>query len=191
MLQTGRNRRSPSFTLHLNDIHELFSSVQNDPFHPHYRLQSGIEEIATYLKSEGRAVQLHVTLVLPPSDDNVSELQQTVQKAVERYCDVCIQHQRYEYSTRRHNVIHSLQIGLGILAGSLALATVIANTTYISDGLRNLFSNAVSIFGSVALWSPTDSFLFGLRPLAIELRTYQNIRASTFEIQYASTSSER
>ncbi|MCA0457735.1 MAG: hypothetical protein LCI00_27465 [Chloroflexi bacterium] len=180
--------RQHTFTLHLNDIHELFAPIQHDPFHPHYRMNSGLDEIASDLKSarsSGRNVKLHIVIVLPPSDVNKAELQQAAQVAIARYCEVRIQRQRLEYETRRHNVLHSLQIGLGILAASLGLATVVTNSPHLSDGVRNLLSNALSIFGSVALWSPTDAFLFGLRPLAIELRTYEVICASTFEIQFA------
>lgn len=186
-MHNGNHPRT--LTLNLNHIHELFAPVQHDPFHDHYRLNSGIEEIAAYLKSEGRAVHLHIVIVLPHSAENTADLQEATRKAVERYCDVRIQRQEREYSTRRHNVVRSLQIGLAILGGSLALATVVSNSPHLSDALRNLLSNALSIFGTVALWSPTDAFLFGLRPIAVELRTYQPIRASTFEIQFAPASS--
>lgn len=189
MLQRGRRQHTHPLTLHLNTIHELFEPVQHDPFHTHYRLVSGIDEIAAYLKSEGRDVKLHVIIMLPPNDQPSAELQQATLKAVERYCDVRIQRLRRDYATRRHNVIRSLQIGVGILAASLGLATLITNSPHISDGLRNLLSNALSIFGTVALWSPADAFLFGLRPMAVEQRTYEAIRTSTFEIQYASTTS--
>lgn len=188
MLRQESQPRQHTFTLHLNDIHELFAPIQHDPFHPHYRMNSGLDEIASVLKStrrEERNAALHIVIVLPLSDTNTAELQEATKRAIERYCDVRIQRQQREYSTRRQSVIHSLQIGLGILAASLGLATVVTNSPHISDGLRNLLSNALSIFGSVALWSPTDAFLFGLRPLAIELRTYEVIRASTFEIQFA------
>jgi len=36
----------------------------------------------------------------------------------------------------------------------------------------------------VALWSPTDAFLFGIRPLYNDFHIYEAIRDMTFDIQY-------
>jgi hypothetical protein len=71
-----------------------------------------------------------------------------------------------------------------ILGLSLALAAAVTRAEGMADWLRTLLSNSISIFGSVALWSPTDAFLFGMRPLYDDVRICKAIRDMTFEIQY-------
>ena len=78
----------------------------------------------------------------------------------------------------------NLLLGLG-----LGLAAAISTTELISPWLRNLLSNSISILGTVALWSPVDNFLFGLSPLARDVKIYQAIEKMTFDIQFKPDSS--
>ena len=56
---------------------------------------------------------------------------------------------------------------------------------YVSTRRLTIFGGELLlIFGSVALWSPTDAFLFGMRPLYDDVRICKAIRDMTFEIQY-------
>ena len=88
-----------------------------------------------------------------------------------------------DLAARRRRTWRNLGVGLLILAVSLALGAGITSLDFLSAGLRALLSNAVSILGTVALWTPVDAWLFGLRPLQSTIRVYTAIRNATVEIR--------
>jgi hypothetical protein len=182
----GRGGRSTthSITLKLNDLHDLFSPPRLNPFRDDYLPLNGVDQIALQLRKARLRDGLHVTFVLPAPVDHEDELKAEVQTAIKRYCDTRLEYLLYDLKARQLAVIRSLEIGLAILAGSLALGAAITRSETMSEAIRTLLSNAVSIFGSVALWSPADAFLFGIRPMYHDVSNYRAIRDMTFGIEY-------
>ncbi|MBK8026672.1 MAG: hypothetical protein IPK19_36130 [Chloroflexi bacterium] len=107
-----------------------------------------------------------------------------MQEAIERYCDVMIGISRTALEARRHTIRRNLRIGVLILAISLGVGAGLANAEFLSPGLRGLLANAVSILGTVALWTPVDNLLFGLPPLARAVRIYEAIKALAIELRF-------
>ena len=179
------SKKLPHFVaLRLNDIHDLFALPRHNAFQDNYLPLSGIDQIALQLKMAHLRQGIHVTFILPASTDPIPDLKTDIQAAVKRYCDTRINNLMFELKAQQLRVVRSLQVGVIILGVSLALAAAISRTESIVDWLRMLLSNSISIFGSVALWSPTDAFLFGLRPLYNDMYIYHSIREMSFEIQY-------
>ena len=179
------SKKLPHFVaLRLNDIHDLFALPRHNAFQDNYLPLSGIDQIALQLKMAHLREGVHVTFILPAGIDQTTDSQADIQAAVKRYCNTRLDHLMFELKARQLRVIRSLQVGVIILGISLALAAAISRTEGIVDWLRTLLSNSISIFGSVALWSPADAFLFSLRPLYNDIEIYFAIRDMTFDIQY-------
>lgn len=187
--QPTRERRSAKdlpheVTLRLHDIHDLFALPRHNAFHENYLPLSGVDQIALQLKYARLRNGVHVTLILPEGTNQEPNLHAEVQTAIHRYCNTRIHNLMYELKARQLTVIRSLQVGVMVLGISLALAAAVSRTEFLVDWLRNLLSNSISIFGTVALWTPADAFLFGMRPLYNDIHICQAIAEMTFDIQY-------
>ena len=181
----GQNVKGPaSVTLRLNDIHDLFALPRHNAFQDNYLPLSGVDQIALQLRYARLRKGLHVTFILPESADQDPNLHTEIQAALQRYCNVRLDNLLVELKARRLTVVRSLQVGVLILGVCLAVAAAISRTEGIVDWLRTLLSNSISIFGSVALWSPADAFLFSMNPMYKDFEIYRAIREMTFDIQY-------
>lgn len=184
-LQRRNNHAPPQeVTQRLDSIHDLFALPRHNPFHENYLPLSGIDQLALRLKYARLNNGVHVTFELPPDAAPAAPSHDEVHAALQRYCDARLGNLLLELKARKLTVVRSLQIGVIILGISLGLAAAISNMEFFAPWLRTLLSNSISIFGSVALWSPADGFLFGMRPLYTDIRIYRAIRDMTFDIQY-------
>ena len=180
-----QNGKGPtSVTLRLNHIHDLFAMPRHNAFQDNYLPLAGIDQIALQLRYARLRNGLHVTFILPTSDDEGTDLHAEIQAALQRYCNVRLDNLLIDLMTRRLTVVRSLQVGVLILGICLALAATISRAEGIVEWLRTLLSNSVSIFGSVALWSPADAFLFSMRPMYNGIEICSAVREMTFDIQY-------
>lgn len=178
-----------SLTVKLNTPQHLFEPSQQDAFQADYYPDSGIDQIVLCLQSGRLNDDLHVTFLLPASEKANVHLNAGIDAALKRYCAVQIQKRSALFHSQRQSVVRRLLIGLLLLGLGLGLAAAISTTELISPWLRNLLSNSISILGTVALWSPVDNFLFGLSPLARDVKIYQAIEKMTFDIQFKPDSS--
>ncbi|MEO8607843.1 MAG: hypothetical protein ABI690_08185 [Chloroflexota bacterium] len=143
-------------TLELNTLQELLIAPQKDPFQPHFRLISGIEEVVQVLRTKPAGQPVEITLALPAGTSITPETEAQFYKTVAHYCSAQMKQNRMELAIKRSGAWRGFRVGLLILGASLGIASVISNTTFLADWLKNFLTNAVSLFGTVALWSPTD-----------------------------------
>jgi hypothetical protein len=174
-----------SISIQLRRIEDLFTVPAVDPFDAGYQTAAGIEQIAARLAVMRLRRGLNITVGLPASAPRTEGLTSSAQAAIQRYCDATLADRQLELATRRRRTWRNLGVGLLILAVSLGLGAGITRLDFLSAGLRALLSNAVSILGTVALWTPVDAWLFGLRPLQSTIRVYTAIRNASVEIRYA------
>lgn len=171
--------------LRLNDIHDLFALPRHNPFQENYLPLSGVDQIVQQLKIADRLRHgLHVTFILPDTADRDPAIYLETQKALKRYCNIRLDSVLIELKARQHKAVNGLQAGMAILGLSLAIGAAVNHADGMAEWIRVLLSNSLTIFGSVALWSPTDTFLFGIRPLYAEIQIYYHIRDMTFDIEY-------
>ena len=183
-MTTDKDARQ-SISIQLRRIEDLFSIPAVDPFDPGYQTASGIEQIAARLGVMRLRRGLNITVGLPASAARPEGLNAAAQAAIQRYCDATLADRQLDLAARRRRTWRNLGVGLLILAASLGLGAGITSLDFLNPGLRALLSNAVSILGTVALWTPVDAWLFGLRPLQSSIRVYTAIRNATLDIQPA------
>jgi len=156
----------------------------NDPYQPGFHTQSGMERLAQAISQQHVRGESKVIFTLPASSAQPEKSLTDVQAAVRRYAEVIESQAQIEVSSRRRSIMQNIWLGILILGLSLTLGASLTTTELFSPNMRNLLANTVSILGTVALWSPVDALLFGLRPLHKTRRTMQTIRAATIELQY-------
>ena len=171
-----------SIRLELNDIHDLLVAPQNDPFQANFRSMSGIEEVVQILRSKPQNQPVAITLVLPTGTSIIPEMETQLHNALIRYCSAHIKQNRLELEAKRHAAWRQFRFGLLFLGVSLGLASAITNSTFLADWLKVLLSNAVTLFGTVALWSPTDALLFSWYPALKRIRIYTALQDAKFNI---------
>jgi len=175
---------STKLTIPLQRLDDLFSTPVNDPYMPGYHIQSGIEQLITAVEHQNLRGEIQVVFVLPASGPRTEKTTADVQSAIRRYTEAILARSQMEALARRRSTWQNIGMGIVVLAVSLTLGATLTNAEFLSPGMRNLLANTVSILGTVALWSPVDALLFGLRPLRKTQRTMQTIRAATIELQY-------
>jgi hypothetical protein len=173
-------------TLELNSLEELLVISQRDPFKPGFRQMSGIDEIVELLRSKPQHQPVEITLVLPAGTSVTLEIENQLHNAVAQYCSVQIKRDRLELEAKRIVSWRQFRVGLLFLGVSLGIASVISHTDFLADWLKNFLTNAVSLFGTVALWSPTDALLFSWYPALNRMRIYQAIQDTKFNIRVGS-----
>jgi hypothetical protein len=174
-------------TLELNSLQELLVVSQRDPFKPNFRLMSGIEEVVEILRTKPPSQPVEITLVLPARTSITPEAEKQLYNALVHYCNAQMKQNRMELAIKRSGAWRGFRVGLLILGASLGIASVISNTTFLADWLKNFLTNAVSLFGTVALWSPTDALLFSWYPALKRMRIYQTLQDVKFKIRVASS----
>lgn len=173
-------------TLELNSLEELLVVSQRDPFKPGFRQISGIDEIVEVLRAKPQYQPIEITLVLPAGTSVTPEMDTKLHNAVAQFCSVQIKRDRVELEAKRMVSWRQFRVGLLFLAASLGIASVISHSPLLADWLKNFLTNAVSVFGTVALWSPTDALLFSWYPALKRMRIYQTIQDTKFHIRAVS-----
>ena len=171
-----------SISIELRRIEDLFSASVVDPFHPDYQIASGMDQIAARLGVMRLRRELNIRICLPASAPRPDDLDTAVRGAITRYCDAAISAARAGLAARRRAIQRHLGVGVLILGISLALGAGVSNLQFLSAGIRTLLSNAISILGTVALWSPIDAWLFGLGPFHTSIRIHTAIRNAAVEV---------
>lgn len=179
------DRESPiTLTIRLNRIEDWFTAPPADPFQPGYHTLAGIDQIAAVMAGRRSKNGVQVTFVLPESVSQSGKSKADVQAAIERYCDVRIGLAQTELDARYRAIQRNIRVGLLLLALSLAAGSAITSADFIPERLGFLLSNAISILGTVALWTPVDALLFGLRSLRKSIGVYCAIKGMSFDLRY-------
>ena len=169
--------------LHLKNIKNLFLDPELDPFE-NERLQiSGAEEAANCLrtkKRKKRQVRLNIFL---PAEQVDSDLQRETADALSRYCDFKITQNQRQLEIERTEGRRAVMIGLIFAALCLLMVTVVYFLGPLSDTLFMIFGGIFTILIWMAIWNPGETFLYGLQPYKLEIRTHQALKDAEIVIK--------
>lgn len=148
--------------LHLDEPGELFDVPPVNPFHPHGRTVTGIDEVVDHLRTRRlrRVPRSTVTLVLP--DEHLTDDVATrVRLAVDQHCTAMIARARLRKQIIRYDATSKLGSELLVIPiVALALALVLALVPALPAGVVAVFTPVLTITIWVAIWNPVDSLLF-------------------------------
>jgi hypothetical protein len=159
--------------IHLDNIHDLFTTPTGDPFSAKVRFVSGIEFIKSEFKPQllRREARTRLTIFLPKADIE-SDLADKTRNALTRYCRFKIQQNKNVVVALQRDALKSLLIGIFVLTSGLFL---VDEATFLPRFFSTLISYGLDIAFWVLLWRPVDFFLFELSAYRRESKIYQHI----------------
>jgi hypothetical protein len=162
-------------TLHLNDIHDLFTAPAVDHYSNKANFDSGIELIKSELKSQSwRSEARGKIRIFLPKENIEPDLAGKTTEALKRYCQFKIWQNKQTMIPLRRDALRALLIGILFLLGGLYFSQVL-NTLLGFSFISSLLTYGFDIAFWVVLWRPVDFFLFDLWPYRREDRMYKHI----------------
>ncbi len=169
----GKEAGTSELVLVLSDPEHLFNAL---PVNPESRSDaealgvSGVEHLFNQLHFDGRRQRAQtLTLILPPDKVPAALVDQTT-RALHRYAELKIQHERRELRNTYRVGWRSAGVALVLLAICLGLSSFFGSefTEGMGPLVRKTLENGFEIIGWVLLWRPIE--VLGFNPLAIRFR---------------------
>ena len=160
--------------LHLNDLRQLFNSLDPAPFRERDLDPAAEAYIVEWAREvpRGRSPALVVHLAQPPAGDGEALLGD----AVHTYFRERAQAERSRLRQLLRTGRVSLVIGLAFLAGAIALGEFIASFVA-KESWAYIVKETFVIGGWVALWRPLEIFLYDWWPIRAEAAMYDRLAA--------------
>lgn len=173
--------RSTELTVKVNDLRELFSAREFDPFGDEPEGLESIAELARlpHLVAKLSTVRLRV---LVPAETLSPQTQSAVRRALRRYCAHAVAEARRKLAAMRWVGLRTFGLGLFFFAGSLAASTAVNRALFIPEALRTLGAESLIVAGWVLLWQPLDTLVAGWWPHWEEERTFRALEAVPVEV---------
>jgi hypothetical protein len=174
-------------TMHLDNIGELFTAPEFDPFTAQSRTTSGIDDLVAHLGARRlrRKPKVKTTIILP-ADQVTPGLAQHVDAALDRYCEHATEETRRTMAISRFEGMNKLPIGLAVAFITFLIALIVI--VLLPDALRQisiLLTPIITVTVWVAIWNPVETLLYeGWSDRRI-LQVYKTIRAMEIVIQPA------
>lgn len=161
-MTTNDTGETIAFTLELDSLQELFAAPTFDPFSEHCRVESGMDEMANYLRTKSLRPPPRVTTVLVlPAGSVPTDQDGQIQRAIGRYCDLHITQATLVKRARRFEGLSKL--GTGLLALPLVAVTIAiisAVTTELPEPVLLFLTPFFTVIIWVAIWNPFDVLLY-------------------------------
>jgi len=170
------------YTLHLDDVRQLFNAPEFDPLAANPRDTSGIEWLIEELKTIPRPDSLKLTLYIP-TEQVTPELNQRLHTVVQDYCAMKIEQAILEADALRRQGLRELGYGSLFLLICLGLAVFAEQASFLPHWLGGFLLNGFTVIGWVSLWHPTEILLFDISPSRREKSRYDLISAMELEIK--------
>jgi hypothetical protein len=163
-------------TIHLDNIKDLFTEPDVDPFSKKANFLSGIELIKSEIKPSSFWVEARIrTTIFLPKESIEPSLARITKDALQKYCQFKVLQNKRAMVTLRRQALIALLLGTLFLVSGLFLSQFLEKVTFLPTFLSTLFSDGFVIAFWVILWRPIDFFLFELWPFWREDRIYKHM----------------
>jgi hypothetical protein len=164
--------------LRLNNVGQLFNTMDPSPFHERDLDHDAEEFILSWAREHAKDSDLTIRVVLRQPED--AEATRLVRESIHHYF-------AYQARIARSDLIElfregrtSLLIGLLFLATTLVLRDFIAPGPHVPDFVRE----GLTICGWVGLWKPIDVLLYRWWPLQAHGRLLKRLSACPIEVVF-------
>ncbi len=161
-------------SLHLEDIHDLFTASQFEPFCENQMTVSGMDYLCSNLKSSRLTEPIRAAIFLP-QDKIQPDLTEPLRRAISCYCHYQIERNQNELTSIRWQAIKAFQSGLIFLGVCLLISTLSETAVFLPEWTRRLVGEGFLIVGWVSLWHPAELFLFEWWPYWREIHIYKRL----------------
>jgi hypothetical protein len=189
MSAAPREAATHEVRLQLGELRQLFDSMDPAPFRERDLDPKAAEYIVDSAReaSAGAPVALLVQLGREAGGEPAAAL---LRDAVREHFGRCAEGKRRELRELFRTGRVSLAIGLGFLAGAIALAQFVGERIA-HEGYAWMVSESLIIGGWVALWRPLEIFLYDWWPLRSQARLYDRLAAMQVSLRSAAAGAEQ
>jgi hypothetical protein len=166
--------------LKLNDVSQLFNTMDPSPFHEK-DLDADAEEFILSWAREFPLNEPVVLIVYLARATDVAEAQSLIERATLHYFEYRSRLNRLEFKRLMEQGRMSLLIGLAFLTGCLFLSQSLAHMRFDSILVRE----SLTIVGWVAMWRPMEIYLYKWWPVRHEGRLYDKLSKMKVEVRVA------
>jgi len=150
------------FSLHLNDIRELFEAPEFDPFVAQSRVTSGLDDIVNSLSVRPlrNPPRIKTTLRLP-ADQITRDLPAETRAALDRYCEFNLKATRQAMAASKFEGRTKLPVGIAVAAAVVIIAVIIfwLLPDYLAK-LAVLLTPVITVIVWVSIWNPVETLLY-------------------------------
>jgi hypothetical protein len=172
------NPRNGLIELRLNNIGQLFNTMDPSPFHERDLDHDAEEFILSWAREHRKDSELSIRVVLRQPED--VESARLVRESIQHYFD-------YRSRIVRNDLVELFREGrTSLLIGLLFLATTLVLRDLITPGPRvpDFIREGLTICGWVGLWKPIDIFLYRWWPLQAHGRLLKRLSACPVEVVF-------
>jgi hypothetical protein len=160
-----------SIELKINNLHQLFNSMDPSPFHERDLDHDAEEFIVSWARESPKNVPIHLIIHLATPAE-MPDPRPLVASSLRHYFDYRAEITRRELAQLLRQGRASLAIGLIFLVACNAIATLFAPGPGTWHGLAR---EGLAILGWVAMWHPLDLLLYRWWPILRLKRLYQRL----------------
>lgn len=172
--------------LRVKDMAQLFNSLDPDPFIERDLDDDAVAHITSWAREIPRHLKLKLLLEITEPKHS-PETHQAIRPAVANYFGQAALLARNDFRDMMRRGRVSLLIGLGVLAGAVAISNLMK--LYLEGAIFDLIEQTVLIGGWVAMWGPMQIFLYDWWPLRRKRRDLERLRDMEVEIKLPTAAS--
>ncbi len=163
--------------LSLNDLPQLFNSMDPSPFHDKDLDRDAEEFIVSWSREYplDERVTLRVHLATWPAEDPTPLIREAMHNFFESKRDIA----QLEFRRLMRQGRASLTIGLLFLAACLIAVKLLATNP---AGITSYLRESLTIAGWVAMWKPMEIYLYDWWPVRREVRNYARLSTMPVEV---------
>jgi hypothetical protein len=169
--------------LHLKGLKYLFVDPELNPFEDHRLQISGVEEAANFLRTKERKEDKIRMNIFLPSGQIEPDLKVRTAEALSRYCDFKILQNQHQLKIERSEGRRAVVIGMIFSVICLLMVSLIYLLGSVSETLLVIFIGFFTILIWMAIWTPAETFLYGLQPYKLEIITYKSLKNAEIVIR--------
>jgi hypothetical protein len=170
--------RTGLIELRLNNVSQLFNTMDPSPFHERDLDHDAEEFILSWAREHEKDSDLRIRVVLRQPED--AEAARLVRESIQHYFGYRARIARSDLSELFREGRISLLIGVLFLASTLILRDLITPGPSLPDFVRE----GLTICGWVGLWKPIDIHLYRWWPLKAHGRLLKRLSACPVEVAF-------
>lgn len=149
-------------TMRLDNLGELFTAPELDPFTEQSRTTAGVDDLTAHLSARRlrNKPTVQLTIILPPAQVTPG-LDAEVRAALGRYCDHEAEQTRRSTAASRFEGFNKLPVGI-IVAGATVLISL-GLYMLLPDFLQNIafiLTPVITVIVWVSIWNPIEVLLY-------------------------------
>lgn len=180
MTSQGTSERPHLIEVKVNEIHQLFNSMDPSPFHERDLDHDAEQFIVSWAQEHHRRAPIKIVVHLARRPENIADPQALVAESLHHYfayrAEVILRDLKQLMREGRTSLI----IGLLFLATCNVLARLLAQG---HEQWQGILREGLTIGGWVAMWKPLEIYLYRWWPLLNLKRLHDKLSAAEVEVR--------